>query len=40
MIKETLKNMIPEYKTTKKDLFDLFCLVVVFLAAAHLEVIL
>lgn len=40
MIKETIKNMIPNYKVTKKDLFDLVVLVAVFLMAARLEVIL
>ena len=40
MLKETIKNMKTEYQVTKKDLFDLFCLVVIFLTAAHLEVIL
>lgn len=37
MIKETIKNMIPAYKITKKDIFDISVLILVFLAAAHLE---
>lgn len=40
MIKETLNAMRSDYKVTKKDLFDLFVLVSVFLVAAHLECIL
>lgn len=41
MLKETFKNMLSEkYQVTKKDLFDLICLVVIFLAVARLEVIL
>ena len=38
MIKETCKKMVSnDYHVTKKDLFDLACLVVIFLVAAHLE---
>ena len=40
MIRETIKNMRVDYKLTKKDWFDLFILVSVFLIAARLEVIL
>ena len=40
MIKETIKAMKTDHKVTKKDLFDLFCLLLVFLAVARLEVIL
>ena len=38
MLKETFKTMLSEkYQVTKKDLFDLFCLVMIFLTVAHLE---
>jgi hypothetical protein len=40
MLKETLKNMMVDYSPTKKDLFDLACLIVIFLMAAHLEAVL
>lgn len=37
MIKETIKAMRIEYKITKKDIFDLSVLILVFLVAAHIE---
>lgn len=37
MLKETIKNMIPCYKVTKKDIFDLVVLVSVFLLAGFIE---
>jgi hypothetical protein len=41
MLKETFKNMFSEkYQVTKADIFYSAALVIIFLAAAHLEVIL
>lgn len=40
MLKETIKAMKTDYKITRKDIFDLFVLLSVFLVAARLECIL